>query len=165
MEILVAWAVYLSLGILCLALGWAWLRPRLPRCMRLAILWFVAGLSVLALALTAHLPQDYRPGDLAEYWRALAALITGLLIAIAGAVAALTAIGRRRTQNGSLFGIGVYLAGVGMVLYLMLDGQSTLHAPALLLVGATVAVAAALRLTGLHRWPARAIGLAPAPGC
>src|SRR5438132_1091148 len=128
MEVLLAWAVYLTLGVLCLALGWAWLAPRLSRRVRLAILWCFAGLALLALAVTARLPQDYRlyrPGDLAEYDRGLAALLMAALIAVLGGVAALSAIGRRRTLNAGLCGVGAYLAGAGLVLYWLLDGQST----------------------------------------
>ena len=53
MGILLAWVVYLAFGVACAALGWAWLAPHLPRTLRLAILWLIAGLAVLALAVHA----------------------------------------------------------------------------------------------------------------
>lgn len=162
MEIFLAWATGIALGVVCLALGWAWLGPRLPRPVRLAVLGTCAGLAVVALAVTAGLPRDYRPNDVVEYNVGQGVLFAALVVAVAGGVAALWAVGRRRTQNAGLFGTGVYLAGVGLVLYLMLNGQPTLHAPALLLVGGAVAAAAGFRLAGMPRWAARTFG--PATG-
>src|SRR6266568_2385011 len=150
MEIVLAWAFYLALGVACLALGWGWLAPRLPRRVRLAVLALVAALSVLALAVTAYISHDYRPGgDLAEYFRGVGILFTELCIAPVGLVVALGAIGRRRTQNAGSWGVGLYLAGVGLTLYWMLDGEATIQAPILLFLGVAVALAAAARLMGL----------------
>jgi hypothetical protein len=164
MEILLAWIVYIALGMACLALGWAGLGPRLPRPVRLAVLALCAGAAVLALAVAAQIPHDYRPHDLDQYNLGQAAVFTGLLVAVAGGLAGLAAVGRRRALNAGLYGAGLYVAGVGLTLYLMLDGQPTVHAPALVLVGSAVATAAALRLGGLPRWAARALGLAVGVG-
>ena len=84
MEVLLAWVVYLVLGVACLALGWAWLGPRLPRPVRMAVLTLCAGLAVLALAATARLPHDYRPNDLDQYNLGQAVVFVGLMAAIAG---------------------------------------------------------------------------------
>ncbi|MFL5732926.1 MAG: hypothetical protein ACJ78Q_06960 [Chloroflexia bacterium] len=145
---------------LCLSLAWAWLVPRLQRRTRLVFLGLLGALAMLALAVTALLPHDYRPGDAAESSLGVEVLGTQLLVAMAGVTAALAAIGRRRTLNARLFSAGMFLAGVGLCLYLILGGQSSVHAPALVFVGSAVAVAAASRLSGLPRWPARALGLA-----
>ncbi len=75
-----------------------------------------------SLALTAIIPHDYRPDDLIEYYRGQAAVVIGGLVALAGGVAALMAIGRNVAQDARLCGIGVYLVGVGIALYWMLDG-------------------------------------------
>ena len=62
MEILLAWVVYLAFGVACVALGWAWLAPRLPSRLRLAVLWLMAGLAVLAMLVasqnSARLPHE-----------------------------------------------------------------------------------------------------------
>ncbi|HET9493530.1 MAG TPA: hypothetical protein VFR15_04810, partial [Chloroflexia bacterium] len=106
MEILFAWIVYLALGVTCLALGWAWLGPRLPRPVRLAVLALFAGAAVLALAVAAQIPHDYRPHDLDQYNLGQAAVFTGLLVALAGGIAGLWAVGRRRALNAGLYSAG-----------------------------------------------------------
>jgi hypothetical protein len=159
-----AWVFCLALGVVCVALGWGWLAPRLPRRVRLAILALVAILSVVAMAVTANVPQDYHPSDLTEYMRGVAILYIQLWVGLVGLVAALAAVGRRRTQNAGLWGVGLYVAGVGLILYWMLEGEATLQAPMLLFVGAAIALAAAARLMRLARWPARIFGLATGVG-
>jgi len=159
-----AWAYCLALGVVCVAVGWGWIAPRLPRRVRLAGLALVAILSVLVMAVTANMPQDYHPSDLTEYHRGFALLYIQLWVGLVGLAAALAAIGRRRTQNAGLWGVGLYMAGVGLILYWMLGGEATLQAPMLLLVGATIALAAAARLMRLARWQARLFGLAAGVG-
>src|SRR5690349_21502654 len=60
-EQMLAVGLYLGLGVTALALGWAWLAPRLPRRVRLTILMLAGALAVLALAVSAQVPHDYRP--------------------------------------------------------------------------------------------------------
>jgi hypothetical protein len=159
-EIALAWIVYLALGAGCLALGWVWLAPRLRRGVRLTLLTLVAGLSILALAITSQIPQDYRPSDVSQTALGWIVLLAQLWIALVGLVAALASVGRRRTQNAGLLGAGLYLAGVGFSLYLMLDGRSAIQAPVLLFVGAALTVAAAGMLSGVPRWLTCVLGLA-----
>ncbi len=149
----------LALGVLGLARGWAWLAPRLSRRGRLVILGLLGGLAVGALALTAGLPHDYRPGDLGELSRNVAALTIELLVTIVGGTAALATIGRRRTLTAQVYAVGVYLVGVGLVLYGIGAGQLIVAAPLLVLAGTTIALAGAARLVGLPRWLARGAGL------
>ena len=160
MEILLAWVVYLAFGVACATLGWAWLAPRLPRRLRPAILWLMAGLAVLALAVTSQIPHDYHTSDLAEYEFGLAALIVQMLVALIGLCVGLAAVGRTPVLNADLLGVGLYLAGVGLVLYWLMDGQATVHAPTLVLIGSTLTVAAAGALANLPRWAARMLGVA-----
>ena len=160
MEILLAWVVYLAFGVACAALGWAWLAPHLPRTLRLAILWLIAGLAVLALAVTSQIPHDYHTSDLAEYEFGLAALIVQMLVALIGLCVGLAAAGRTPVLNAELFAVGFYLAGVGLALYWMMNGQATVHAPTLVLVGSSLAVAAAGAWRNLPRWAARMLGVA-----
>lgn len=162
MEIFLAWATGIALGVVCLALGWAWLGPRLPRRVRLAVLGVCGVLALIALAVTATIPHDYRPNDVNEYNFGQGSLFAGFVVAVVGGVAGLWAVGRRRAQNGALLAVGLYLVGVAVALYVMLDGQPSLHAPALVLVGSAVAAASGLRLAGLPRWAARTLG--PATG-
>jgi hypothetical protein len=159
MEIALAWIVYLALGVSCLALGWAWLAPRLTHGARLVVLAIVGGLSVIAMVVTLHIPQDYQVHDVSQAALGWISLLAQLWIALAGLAAGLASIGRRRTQDAGMLGAGLYLVGVGLSIYLMLDGRSTIQAPVLLFVGAALAVAAACRLSGLPRWLARVLGL------
>lgn len=53
MEILLTWAAYLTLGVIWLALGWAYLAPRLPHHVRPVIIGLLARGAVLALIVTA----------------------------------------------------------------------------------------------------------------
>ena len=69
MEIVLAWTLYLVLGVACLVLGWAWLAPRLPRRMRLLMLIGAAAIAVVALGVSAQIPHDYQVSDVAEYSR------------------------------------------------------------------------------------------------
>ena len=163
MELMLAVGLYLGLGVTALALGWAWLAPRLPRRVRLAVLTLAGTLAVLALVVSAQVPHDYRPEDLPEALRGLLALVLELLIALVGGTAALLAVGRRRTQTAALCAAGVYLAGVGLALYTLLGGEPTVQGPLLLLVGTAIAGAAATHLAGAPRWLAVAIGLALGP--
>ena len=160
MEILLAWVVYLAFGVACVALGWAWLAPRLPRTLRLAVLWLMAGLAVVALAIAARIPHDYRTSDLAQYEFGLAALVVQMLVALIGLCVGLAAAGRTPVLSAALFGVGLYLAGVGLALYWMMNGQATVHAPALVFIGSSLAVAAAGALASLPRWSARILGVA-----
>ncbi len=160
MEILLAWVVYLAFGVACAALGWAWLAPRLPHRLRLAILWLMAGLAVLALAVASQIPHDYHTSDLAEYEFGLAALIVQMLVALIGLCVGLAAVGRTSVLNAELCGVGLYLAGVGLPLYGMMNGQATVQAPTLVFIGATLTVAAAGALANLPRWAARILGVA-----
>jgi hypothetical protein len=159
-EILLAWAAYLTLSVSWLALGWAWLAPRLPRRVRLVSIGLLAGGAVLALIVAAQIPHDYRPTDLPELDRAGVALFIQLLIAVVGVVAALAALGRRRVQTAGLCGVGAYLAGVGVVLYWMLGGESSFQSPCLLLVGTAIGLGAIGSLARLPRQLAIAVGLA-----
>ncbi len=161
---MLAWAYCLALGVVCVAVGWGRLAPRLPRRVRLAVLALVAALSVLAMAIAAYIPYDYHPSNLTEYYRGFALLYIQLWIAPVGLAAALAAVGRRRTQNAGLWGVGLYLAGVGLILYWMLEGEATIQAPILLFLGAATALAAAARLMRLALWPARIFGLAAGLG-
>ncbi|MEP6774029.1 MAG: hypothetical protein ABJA50_00415, partial [Chloroflexota bacterium] len=160
MEILLASVVYLAFGVACAALGWAWLAPRLPRALRLAILWLMVGLAVLALAVASQLPHNYHTSDLAEYEFGLAALIVQLLVALIGLCVGLAAVGRTPVLNAELLGVGLYLVGVGLALYWMMNGQATVQAPTLVFVGSSLAVAAAGALASLPRWAARVLGVA-----
>ena len=160
MEILLAWAAYLTLGVAWLVFGWSWIASRLPRPARLAILWFLVGVSLVALAVSAQVPHDYRPTDLTELGRAGAALFIELMVAVSGGTAALVALGRRSADAAGLRAVGTYLAGVGLVLYWMLDGEASLQAPCLLLVGTAMGAAAAYRLARLPRYLSVAAGLA-----
>ena len=60
MQILLAWVLYVVLGVACLALGWAWLAPRLPRGVRLLVLVAAAALAVIALGVASQIPHDYQ---------------------------------------------------------------------------------------------------------
>ena len=55
------------LVVACLALGWAWLAPRLPRRVRLLVLVAAAALAVIALGVASQIPQDYQVRDVSEY--------------------------------------------------------------------------------------------------
>ena len=143
----------------CVTLAWAWLAPRLPRPLRLTVLGCLAGLAVLALAVTALIPHDYVPGDLTEYVQGLVALVIELLLALAGLIAALMAVGRRRVLSAGLCGVGLYAAGVGLFCTGCWVECLLVQGPCLVLIGSALTVAAAGRLAGLPRWVARALGL------
>jgi hypothetical protein len=162
MQIVLAWTLYLVLGVACLVLGWGLLAPRLPRRVRLAILAGAAALAVIALGVTSQIPHDYQTLDVAEYTRGFIIVNGEMLVALAGLTAGLLAVGRRRVQNAALFGAGVYLAGTGLVMYILLNGEANMQAAALVFVGSSLAMAAALRLVGQPRWVARLLG--PAAG-
>ena len=106
------------------------------------------------------IPHDYHTSDLAEYEFGLAALIVQMLVALIGLCVGLAAAGRTPVLNAELFAVGFYLAGVGLALYWMMNGQATVHAPTLVLVGSSLAVAAAGALANLPRWAARMLGVA-----
>jgi hypothetical protein len=120
----------------------------------------MAGLAVLALAVASQIPHDYHTSDLAQYEFGLAALIVQMLVALIGLCVGLAAVGRTPVLNADLLGVGLYLAGVGLVLYFMMSGQATVHAPTLVLLGSSLAVAAAGALASLPRWTARILGVA-----
>jgi len=160
MQIVLAWILYVVLGVACLALGWAWLAPRMPRRVRLLILVGVAALAVIALGVASQIPQDYQVRDVAEYVPGFIIVNGEMLVAVVGLTAGLWAVGRRRVQNAGLFGAGVYLAGTGLALYVILNGEANAQAAALVFVGSSVAMAAALRMAGRPRWVARLLGLA-----
>ena len=83
-----------------------------------------------------------------------------MLVALIGLCAGLAAVGRTPVLNAALLGVGLYLAGVGLVLYWTMNGQATVHAPTLVFVGSTLTVAAAGALANLPRWAARMLGVA-----
>jgi hypothetical protein len=160
MQIVLAWALYIVLGVACLALGWAWLAPGLPRRVRLLILVGAVALAVIALGVTSQIPHDYQVRDVAEYARGSIILNAEILVALVSLIAGLWAVGRRRVQNAGLFGAGVYLAGSGLVMYIILNGEANMQAAALVFVGSSLAVTAALRMVGRPRWVARLLGVA-----
>ncbi|HUS16588.1 MAG TPA: hypothetical protein VM536_16450 [Chloroflexia bacterium] len=162
MDLFLAWGVYLALGVAGATLAWAWLTARHAGRGRRLLLGLATGIAVLAIALTSQIPHDYRISDLAEYNRGLAAITAQVLTAIAGGLAAIFAVGRRRVYNAHLCAAGVYLVVAGLVLYVTLNGGATVQAPLLVLVGTSVVLAAGLRLGRLPRWLARAFG--PAGG-